>query len=168
MRRADGENELETAGEKLKLGKGVAFVKSQLKRLRQENETWEADFRAMPKPLRQSATHFVGMVLSQPHGILLAQSDVSQSPTVNDFATLLADAMRRPLVPGQHRPARILLRGNPRWKPLFGDQESFGFVVRALDYGGLVFEDDKPLTLAEAMAVLEAHLTRWFEEEDGS
>ena len=25
-----------------------------------------------------------------------------------------------------------------------GDQEGFGFVVRALDYGGLVFEDDSP------------------------
>ncbi|HEY7328899.1 MAG TPA: hypothetical protein VH592_14745, partial [Gemmataceae bacterium] len=33
-----------------------------------------------------------------------------------------------------------------------GDQEMFGFVVRALDYGGLAFEDDKPDTLAEAMA----------------
>jgi hypothetical protein len=30
-----------------------------------------------------------------------------------------------------------------------GDQEGFGFVVRALDYGGLVFEDDKPDTLGE-------------------
>ena len=36
-----------------------------------------------------------------------------------------------------------------------GDQEGFGFVVRALDYGGLVFEDDKPDTLAEALAALE-------------
>ncbi len=35
----------------LKLGKGSAFEKGRLKRLRQENETWEADFRAMPKPL---------------------------------------------------------------------------------------------------------------------
>src|SRR5207248_2728725 len=33
-----------------------------------------------------------------------------------------------------------------------GDQEGFGFVTRALDYGGLVFEDDRPATLAEAMA----------------
>ena len=40
-----------------------------------------------------------------------------------------------------------------------GDQESFGFVVRALDYGGLVFEDDKPDTLAEAMAALEKGLS---------
>jgi hypothetical protein len=33
-----------------------------------------------------------------------------------------------------------------------GDQEMFGFVARALDYGGLAFEDDKPDTLAEVMA----------------
>ena len=46
-----------------------------------------------------------------------------------------------------------------------GDQEGFGFVVRALDYGGLVFEDDKPDTLAEAMAALEKGLRRWFEEQ---
>jgi hypothetical protein len=37
----------------LKLGKGAAFVKSQLKRLRQEDEMWEADFRAIPKPMRR-------------------------------------------------------------------------------------------------------------------
>lgn len=216
----------------LKLGKGAAFVKSQLKRLRQEDETWEADFRALPKPMMQTATHYVGMVLSQPDGFLLAETEINQSPTVNDLAALLAHAMKRPLVEGQHRPSRILLRGNPKWRPLFpalkeigvevvladelpivaealaeflahmkkahsagkvtptveqanvektfpsiakwvksyghieiGDQESFGFVVRALDYGGLVFEDDKPSTLAEAMAALEARLARWFEEE---
>jgi hypothetical protein len=38
--------------EKLKLGKDAAFVKSRLKRLRQENETWEADFQALPKPMK--------------------------------------------------------------------------------------------------------------------
>ena len=36
-----------------------------------------------------------------------------------------------------------------------GDQEGFGFIVRALDYGGLVYESKKPKTLAEAMKVLE-------------
>ena len=46
-----------------------------------------------------------------------------------------------------------------------GDQEMFGFVVRALDYGGLVFEDDKPDTLAEAMAALEKGLAEYFERE---
>jgi hypothetical protein len=37
--------------EKLKLGKGVAFDKSRLKRLPQVEETWEADFQAMPQPI---------------------------------------------------------------------------------------------------------------------
>jgi hypothetical protein len=46
-----------------------------------------------------------------------------------------------------------------------GAQESFGFMVRAIGYGGLDFEDNRPDTLAEALAVLEAGLTRWFEEQ---
>src|SRR5207249_3936125 len=45
-----------------------------------------------------------------------------------------------------------------------GDQEMFGFVARALDYGGVVFEDDKPDTLAEALAALEEWLRKWFDE----
>ena len=47
----------------------------------------------------------------------------------------------------------------------FGDQEMFGFVARALDYGGLTFEDDKPDTLAEAMAALEKGLRKGFDEQ---
>jgi hypothetical protein len=172
------------------------------------------------------------LVLTQPDGFLLAQSEVENSPTVNDLADLLAHAMRRPLVEGTHRPRRIDLRANPKWKAVLpalkelgievfvqeelpkvdeafdeflshmkkkrsagkikptveqtkiekvfpaiakwvrdyghieiGDQEGFGFVVRALDYGGLAFEDDRPGTLAEALAALEDGLARWFEEE---
>ena len=41
----------------------------------------------------------------------------------------------------------------------------FGFVARALDDGGLAFEDDKPDTLAEAVAALEKGLRKWFEEQ---
>ena len=43
-----------------------------------------------------------------------------------------------------------------------GDQEGFGFVVRALDYGGVVFEDNKADSLAEALAALEKGLAKWF------
>ena len=46
-----------------------------------------------------------------------------------------------------------------------GDQESFGFVVRASGYGGVDFDDETPETLAEEMTVLEAGLARWFEEQ---
>jgi hypothetical protein len=215
--------------EKLKLGKGAAFVKGRFKRLRQEDETWEADFQALPKPVTQSEKHYRGMVVA-PDGSLLADSRVGGRPTANDMATLLAHAMRRPLTGRAHRPRRLYLRGHPQWKELFphleelgikvavhrelpkvqqaylgylrqpreahrrgmvqptagqqgveklfpaiaqwvrgyghieiGDQEMFGFVVRALDYGGLAFEDDKPDTLAEALASLERGLAEYFE-----
>jgi hypothetical protein len=218
--------------EKLKLGKGAAFVKSSQKRLRQEDETWEADFRALPKPITQAVTNYLGLVVTEPDGFVLAESHVEGRPSVNDLATLLAHAMRRPLTEGAHRPRRIHVRGHHQWRELFphlaelgidvavrkelpqvqeayearlrqlqeahrvgmlkptkeqagvekmfpaiamwvrgyghveiGDQEMFGFVVRALDYGGLVFEDDKPDTLAEAMATLEKGLTEYFERE---
>ena len=214
--------------EKLRLGKGAAFVKSRLKRLRQEDETWEADFQALPKPMTQSQTHYLGMVVGE-SGSFLADSQVEGRPTVNDMATILAHAMRRPPTETAHRPSRIHVRGHPQWKELFphlaelgievavhrelpkvqeayeghlrrvrdahrvgmvkptdeqqgveklfpaiaqwvrdghieiGDQEGFGFVVRALDYGGTAFEDDRPDTLAEAMAALEKGLAEYFE-----
>jgi hypothetical protein len=46
-----------------------------------------------------------------------------------------------------------------------GDQEGFGFLTRALEYGGLAFEDDQPDTLAEALAVLEKGVREWYEEQ---
>jgi hypothetical protein len=217
--------------EKLKLGKRAAFVKGRLKRLRQEDETWEADFQALPKPVTQSQTHYRGMAVA-PDGSLLADSHVEDRPTVNDMATMLAHAMRRPLAWKARRPRRIHVRGHPQWKELFphleelgikvavhrelpkvheayqgylrqqreahrkgmvkptaeqqsveqlfpaiarwvrgyghieiGDQEMFGFVARALDYGGLIFEDDRPDTLAEAMASLERGLAEYFKRE---
>jgi hypothetical protein len=215
----------------LKLGKGSAFVKSRFKRLRQEDETWEADFRALPKPRMQSETHYLGMVVTQPHDFYLAELEVQGGPSVNDLATLLAHAMPRPFTEGAHRPSRLHVRGHRQSQALFphleelgikvsvrqelpkvkeayedylgqmreasrakmvkpsaeqqtveelfpaiaqwvldghleiGDQEGFGFVVRALDYGGLVFEDDKPETLAEALAALETGLRKWFDKQ---
>jgi hypothetical protein len=216
--------------ENLVLGKGAAFVKSRLKRLRQEDQTWEADFQALPKPITQSQTHYWGMVVA-PDGSLLADSHAEGRPTVNDLATLLASAMRRPLAGKARRPHRLHVRGHPQWKELFphlaelgievavhrelpkvqeayrgylrkrreahragmvkptaeqqdveklfpaiaqwvrdghieiGDQEGFGFIVRALDYGGQAFEDDKPDTLAEALASLEQGIRQWYEEQ---
>ena len=40
----------------------------------------------------------------------------------------------------------------------------FGFVARALDYGGKAFEDDKPDTLAEALA-LKNGPAKWYKEQ---
>lgn len=48
--------------EKLKLGKGVAFVKSRLNRLPESDEIWEADFQALPRPIMENETPYLGMV----------------------------------------------------------------------------------------------------------
>jgi hypothetical protein len=162
----------------------------------------------------------------------LADARVEGRPTVNDMATLLAHAMRRPLTGKAHRPRRLHVRGHPQWRELFlhldelgvkvavhwelakvqrayqgylrqqreahrrgmvkptveqhsvekmfpaiaqwvrgsghieiGDQEMFGFVARALDYGGLAFEDDRPDTFTDAMASLERGLAEYFKRE---
>jgi hypothetical protein len=111
--------------EKLKLGKGVAFEKGRLKRLRQEDETWEADFQALPKPITQSQTHYLGMVVAL-DGSFLTDSQVEGRPTVNDMATLLAQAMRRPLIGKAHRPSRLRVRGHPQWRELFPHLKELG------------------------------------------
>src|SRR5207245_11068736 len=102
----------------LKLGKGVAFEKSRLKRLRQEDETWEADFRALPKPMMQNETHYRGMVVVKKSGSVLAQTQVEGRPTANDLAALLTEAMRRPMTGQAHRPRRLHVRGHRQWQEL--------------------------------------------------
>ena len=86
--------------------------------------------------------------------------------------------MKRPLDGNARRPKLIRMRGHRQWRELLpyvrgygfveiGDQQSFGFVVRAIGYGGLDFEEDTPDSPAEAMTVLEAGLARCFEEQGG-
>ena len=47
-----------------------------------------------------------------------------------------------------------------------GDQDWQGFVVRALGDGGLIYEKEDCLTLAEAMAALEKGLEESFQENN--
>jgi hypothetical protein len=218
---------------RLKLGKRASFVKTRLKQLPQEAETWEVDFRALPKRRSQKETHYLGVVVALPKGDPVVFLPMEYAPNVNDLADLLADAMRRPLTGSARRPEQIHFLDNPRWEELFrhlneigietslhdelplvvevheeflrqmrrasprpiimlaprrspdeapypavtrwvnggyghieiGDQDGFGFIARALDYGGLVFEDEKPTTLAQSLAVLEKALSEWFKKQ---
>ena len=145
---------------------------------------------------------------------------------MNDMATLLADAMRRPCDEEPRRPQTIRLRLRREWQELHphlvqlgieviaarrlakwdkafhdacreatkghpgvppspleavypsvarfvrtqgwievGDQEGVGFVARALDCGGMVFESKKPKTFAEAMAALEKRLGKFLKDQ---
>src|SRR4051794_40834414 len=97
--------------EPLKLGKGAAFVKGRLIRLPQSGETWEADFQALPKPIMQNETHYLGVVITKKGGALLANMTVHGRPSVNDLATVLANAMRQPLDGDARRPKFVRLRG---------------------------------------------------------
>ena len=118
---------------RLKLGKRASFVKTHLKQLPQEEETWEADFRALPKPADQTETHYLGLVVALPKGDPLVYLPVEYTPTVNDLADLLADAMRRPLTGSARRPEHIHFRANPRWEELFPHLKELGIEVTLQD-----------------------------------
>ena len=45
-----------------------------------------------------------------------------------------------------------------------GDQDWQGFVVRALDSGGLIFETEGCRSLGDALAALETNLAKWMKE----
>jgi len=118
--------------DRLKLGKGDSFfVKTQLRRLRQEDDTWEADFFPVPQQgLR------IGVVISHTDDFVLALRTIEQPPTVNELARLLAEAMRRPLVEFAHRPGTIHIRERPEWAELLPHLKQVG--IR------LVYQDQLP------------------------
>lgn len=115
---------------RLRLGKGVTFfVKTQLRRLDQENDTWEADFFALPSSDSKHGSVWWGIVLSHSHDNVLAESTTEEPPTVNDLAGLLAKAMRRPRADFSHRPRRLFLRANPEWVELLPHLKQIGVEV---------------------------------------
>ena len=119
---------------KLKLGKGASFfVKTQLRRLRQEDEIWEADFFPIPCSDSEHSSVWWGLVLSHSHENVLAQRMVEEPPNVNDLAGLLAEAMRRPLVDFSHRPRRLYLRARPEWAELLPHLKQIGIEAVSQD-----------------------------------
>jgi hypothetical protein len=108
------------------------------------------------------------------------------TPTVNDLADLLADAMRRPLSGSARRPERLLILLSPRpadpgrqfpalgqwvqesgWIEV-GRRKGAGFVARALDDARLAFENNSSNTLAEALAALEQGLAGRFGKQEAA
>lgn len=114
--------------EKLKLGEGAAFDPARLKELPQANETWEADFEALPKPPTQNERHFLGMVVSKKGRCILAEMQVSR-PSINDMATMLANAMLSPLSGDAHRPSRIYARYYTPWDDVYPHLKEIGIKV---------------------------------------
>ena len=114
----------------LKLGKGASFfVKTRLRQLRQEDDTWEANFFPLPCSGSEQGGVWWGIVLSHSHENVLAQRTVEEPPTVNDLPNLLAEAMRRPLDGFSHRPRCLYLRARPEWAELLPHLKQVGIEV---------------------------------------
>jgi hypothetical protein len=143
------------------------------------------DFRALPKPAGQTATHYLGLAVPLPKGDPLVYLPVDYTPTVNDLADLLADAMCRPLTGSARRPERLVILLSPRpadpgrqfpalamwvqeggWVEV-GRRKEAGFVARALDDAGVVFENNST-TLGEALAALEEGLAGRFSNQESA
>lgn len=114
---------------KLTLGKGAAFDAARLKELPHENETWEAEFEPLPKPYTQNERHHLGMVITKTDGSILAEMQVKGSPTVNDMATMLANATLCPLTADAHRPSRIYVREHTPWDDVYPHLREMGIKV---------------------------------------
>ncbi len=91
----------------------------------------EAGFRQLPR--RRGRIQWIGLVVSMTDGFLLADLFVESAPSVNDLAKLLADAMRRPLVEGPHRPRSIRLQTEPEWNELVPHLKQLGIEVVSQD-----------------------------------
>lgn len=80
---------------KLKLGKGAYFVKTHLKRLPQAEDVWQVDIQPFPesgKGRKRERPCWLGVVLSQTDGYILADRILDTPPTGNDLAGFLATA----------------------------------------------------------------------------
>ena len=97
----------------LQLSKGAMFVKSQLRRLPRIEDVWEADFEQYP-----DRDGWLGVVVSVTDGFILADLMTDAEATVNDLASVLAKAMKRPFEGRAHRPTKICLRNLRRWGEL--------------------------------------------------
>jgi hypothetical protein len=113
----------------LKLGKGVLFVKSQIRRLPQTDDEWQAGFQTGPK-LHSLGFEWLGVVVSITDTFLLADEFLASAPNVNDLARLLANAMRRPQIERPHRPGTIHLQATPQWTQLIHHLKQLGIEVR--------------------------------------
>jgi hypothetical protein len=121
-------NEYEVLGvARLTLGKGVAFVKSHLRRLPQCEEIWEADIRPAPTT-RGSGTVWAGLVISH-DGWFLNERSFEKPASVNDLARILADAMLRPLDQNPRRPKFLRIRKRLEWVELLPHLEQLGIRV---------------------------------------
>jgi len=125
-----------------------------------------------PRPVVETLAKRVGNRCSNPgcrKWTSGPHSEDDKSLNVGVAAHITAASLPKPMTQTQTQ-VETLFPAVAKWVNGYGhieigDQEGFGFVVRAIDYGGVVFEDDTTNKLAEAMAALEKGLADYFERE---
>ena len=96
------------------------------------------------------------MRLLGPAGFMVQEADNGVEAVYTDFLRQMRRARSAPLILNTPGPTDVQ-KAYPavaRWVSGYGhiemgDQEGFGFIVRAIDYGGVVFEDNTADTLAD-------------------
>ncbi len=117
--------------ENLKLGKSSAFVKRDIRLLPLTEAEFEADFFLDHESSTKRQERWMGMVIERECGDVLAMEDVRlPPPTVNVLASLLSQAMLRPLNEGERqRPSTVYLRDRPQWQELLPHLQQLGMEV---------------------------------------
>ena len=119
------------SSDNLKLGKSSGFVKKRLRTLRPTDAEFEADFFFDRRFSEKDGDVWIGMVVERELGAVLALENVRfRPPTVNDLATILANAMLRPLTQtGRQLPSIVHLRHRPQWQELLPHLQQLGVQV---------------------------------------
>ena len=132
----------------------LSAVKTWLnKRLPQEDDVWQADFRQLPNWILigggEKARPWLVLVISPSGGQMLANDVADQEPSPAQLWDTLVQAMQHPAMGRPHRPAEVQVRPGEQWQSLRNHLEEVGVRLTATD---------EPAEIAAALKDLGEHL----------
>jgi tetratricopeptide (TPR) repeat protein len=105
------------------------LVKERLRKLPQEDDVWQADFRQLPlwfESGRERKRPWIVLVASRSTDLMLAHVVEEDQPSAEVLWDRLAQAMRRPLAGEPHRPTELQLRAGDAGRALQPHVEELG------------------------------------------
>jgi tetratricopeptide (TPR) repeat protein len=126
----------------------LGFVKKWLTRkLPQESDVWQADFRQVPNWIRvggRPVRPWVVLVTSRSNGLVLAHQMPEEAPPAALLWDVLVQAMQHPAAGTPHRPTELQVRADGRWdflRPHLGEIGVGLAVAEGLDQTEAVFNE---------------------------
>jgi hypothetical protein len=115
----------------------LPLVKNWLKkRLPQEDDGWEADFRQLPNWVEiggEKVRMWIALVLVRDRHLLLAHALSEEEPPAAALWDMLTQAMQHPAAGEPHRPAELCVRPDERWESLRSHLEEVGITLTATE-----------------------------------